>query len=90
MASARFAAQQDDAVGFEPGPGCRRIQPQRLRIEPVLVLLEATERFDQSAVARKWFGDDFVDHFVASRRWEVRQYNAAVTDWERKRYLEVI
>ncbi|HEY4186590.1 MAG TPA: glutamine synthetase family protein [Polyangia bacterium] len=53
-------------------------------------LAEATERFDGSAIARELFGDAFVDHFATSRRWEWRQYGKAVTDWERKRYFEII
>lgn len=51
---------------------------------------EAAERLDGSKVARELFGDAFVDHYVASRRWEWRQYQAAVTDWERRRYMEII
>ena len=31
-----------------------------------------------------------VDHYVKTRRWEVNQFEKAVTDWELKRYLEVI
>jgi glutamine synthetase len=31
-----------------------------------------------------------VDHFVATRRWEVKEYEKAVTNWERRRYLELI
>jgi glutamine synthetase len=53
-------------------------------------LAEATERFHQSALARELFGDAFVDHFVTTRRWEWRQFAKAVTDWERKRYFEII
>jgi glutamine synthetase len=53
-------------------------------------LLETTRRFRESALARDWFGDDFVDHFAASREWEWRQWQDAVTDWERKRYFEII
>jgi glutamine synthetase len=40
--------------------------------------------------ARDWFGDDFVEHFAATREWEWRQWRDAVTDWERKRYFEII
>ena len=32
------------------------------------------------------FGDDFVEHFVATREWEERQFRRAVTDWELARY----
>ncbi|MFN7953845.1 MAG: glutamine synthetase family protein [bacterium] len=53
-------------------------------------LAEATDRFEQNGVARDWFGDAFVDHYVATRRWEVRQYQAAVTSWELDRYLELV
>jgi glutamine synthetase len=53
-------------------------------------LREATERFERSAMARRWFGDAFVDHFAATREWEMRQAEKAVTDWEVARYLEII
>jgi glutamine synthetase len=53
-------------------------------------LIETTRIFRESERARDWFGDDFVDHFAATREWEWRQWQDAVTDWERKRYLEII
>ena len=53
-------------------------------------LAEATARFQSSALARELFGDAFVEHFATSRRWEWRQFSKAVTDWERKRYFEII
>ena len=53
-------------------------------------LIEATRIFRESDVARDWFGDDFVDHFAATREWEWRQWLDAVTDWELKRYFEII
>ena len=43
-----------------------------------------------SAIARDWLGDGFVDHFAATRDWEWRQWLDAVTDWEMKRYFEII
>ncbi|HLJ82454.1 MAG TPA: glutamine synthetase family protein [Ktedonobacterales bacterium] len=51
---------------------------------------DAIERFDRSALAREWFGDLFVDDFVTMRRWELQQYHAAVSEWERNRYFEMI
>lgn len=51
---------------------------------------EAAEALAKSDVARDWLGDAFVDHFVNSRRWEVREYQKAVTDWEVTRYLETV
>ncbi len=51
---------------------------------------EATNRLDKSEVARELLGSEFVDHFVASRRWEWRQWSRAVTSWELARYFEII
>jgi glutamine synthetase len=53
-------------------------------------LIETTRNFKQSDVARNWLGDDFVDHFAATREWEWRQWLDGVTDWELKRYFEII
>jgi glutamine synthetase len=53
-------------------------------------LREAAGVFAQSEMARRWFGDAFVDHFAASRDWETRQFERAVTDWELARYFEII
>ena len=53
-------------------------------------LIETTRIFQASKLARDWFGSDFVDHFAATREWEWRQWLDAVTDWEMKRYFEII
>ncbi|RME15025.1 MAG: glutamine synthetase [Bdellovibrio sp.] len=53
-------------------------------------LFAATMAMDKSQVARELFGDEFVDHFVASRLWEWEKFQEAVTDWELKRYFEII
>jgi glutamine synthetase len=53
-------------------------------------LIETTARFKRSEIARDWLGDTFVDHFAATREWEWRQWQDAVTDWELKRYFEII
>jgi glutamine synthetase len=53
-------------------------------------LEEATLRLQKSELARELFGSDFVDHFVASRLWEWRQFSKAVTSWEMARYFEII
>ena len=52
-------------------------------------LIETTRIFQASELARDWFGDLFVDHFAATREWEWRQWQDAVTDWELKRYFEI-
>jgi glutamine synthetase len=53
-------------------------------------LHEATKAMKESAVAKELFGDAFVQHFTGTREWEWRQYAKAVTDWELKRYFEII
>ena len=53
-------------------------------------LIETTRIFQQSSIARDWLGDTFVDHFAATREWEWRQWLDGVTDWELKRYFEII
>ena len=53
-------------------------------------LIETTRIFRDSKVARDWFGDDFVEHFALTREWEWRQWQDAVTDWELRRYFEIV
>ncbi len=53
-------------------------------------LQEATQRLSDSKIAREILGATFVDHFVRTRVWEWRQFQDAVTDWELRRYFEVI
>ena len=53
-------------------------------------LQEATKRLADSKLAREILGETFVDHFVCTRTWEWRQFQDAVTDWELRRYFEVI
>jgi glutamine synthetase len=53
-------------------------------------LWNATQAFKNSDIARELFGDGFVDHFAGTREWECKQYAKSVTDWEYKRYFEII
>jgi len=53
-------------------------------------LWEATQAMKQSPVAAELFGEGFVDHFTRTREWEWRQFARVVTDWEVKRYMEII
>lgn len=62
---------------------------QKLESLPI-TLQEATDKMENSQLAREILGTDFVNHFVASRKWEVRQYLKAVTDWELNRYFELV
>jgi glutamine synthetase len=53
-------------------------------------LAEATALLEGSQRAREILGAAFVDHYVRTRQWEVRQYERVVTDWELARYFEAI
>lgn len=50
----------------------------------------ATARMKQTGLAHEIFGDAFTNHFIATREWEWRQHLKPVTDWELKRYFEII
>jgi len=53
-------------------------------------LFEATQKMKNADLAKELLGADFVEHFTMTREWECKQYAKAVTDWELKRYLEII
>lgn len=53
-------------------------------------LHEATQLMKQSEVAKEILGKNFIAHFSQTREWEWRQHLKAVTDWEYKRYFEII
>jgi glutamine synthetase len=53
-------------------------------------LYEAAERLAASTSARAVFGDEFVEHYAATRQWEEREFRKAITDWELSRYFEII
>ncbi len=53
-------------------------------------LSEATAQMKNSDIANELFGEGFVGHFVETREWEWREHAKAVTDWEMKRYFEII
>jgi glutamine synthetase len=53
-------------------------------------LFEAAGRLEASVAARSLFGDAFVEHYAATRKWEEREFRRAITDWELARYFEII
>ncbi|OCX53359.1 glutamine synthetase [Mucilaginibacter sp. PPCGB 2223] len=53
-------------------------------------LYEAATDMQQSAIAKELFGEGFVEHFTQTRLWEWKQFAKHVTDWELKRYFEII
>jgi glutamine synthetase len=53
-------------------------------------LAEATELFINSDFVKQTFGKPVVDHYAHFYKTEQKEFNTAVTDWERKRYFEQI
>jgi glutamine synthetase len=51
-------------------------------------LRDARDLFAGSAVARKAFGDEVVEHYVHAADVELSAFNSAITDWERFRGFE--
>lgn len=51
-------------------------------------LRAAMEALDKSAFLRKALGDEVVDHYVHTARWEQLEYDRRVTDWELHRGFE--
>jgi glutamine synthetase len=93
MAASLAAGLHGIQQGLTPPPAVRsNAYDLPADIAPRLprTLAEATERLAQSALAREWLGEAFVEDYVTMRRWEVERYNAVVTEWERERYLEMI
>ncbi len=62
--------------------------PKHLQLPPTL--WDAAQSLKKSKAARELFGDEFVEHFAASREWEEREFRRHVTDWELDRYFEII
>ena len=53
-------------------------------------LRDALDLFEASTLASTAFGREVVEHYLHAGRLEVRAFDAAVTDWERRRYFEQI
>ena len=53
-------------------------------------LQQAIETMKSSNIATELFGKSFTDHFIRTREWEWSQFIQKVTDWELKRYFEIV
>lgn len=62
--------------------------PDRLALPDTLE--RAAGKLAKSLVAQDLFGKPFVEHYVASRIWEAQEFRKHITDWELKRYFEII
>lgn len=53
-------------------------------------IVDAAAGLRRSQVAQSLFGAKFVEHYATTREWEGREFHKCVTDWERRRYFELI
>jgi glutamine synthetase len=90
MAASLAAGLWGVANKVEPPKPCSgngyaaKAKPLPRNLRDAVTLLENSKR------ARELLGEGFVDHYVRTRKWEVRQWERAVTTWELERYLELI
>lgn len=74
----------------EPIAGNAYEDPRALAQLLPATLEEASQRLRDSEFARNAFGDPFVDHYAATRDWEVREFRRQVSDIDLARYFEII
>lgn len=55
-----------------------------------VTLAAATQRLAESEKARGILGEAFVDHYVRTREWEVREHRRSVSSWQLQRYFESV
>jgi glutamine synthetase len=94
LAIAGLLASALDGIEAETDPGeplMGRDYDRPVRPLPV-TLGEAVERFRDGAFAAEALGKDVVAHYAEAGRWEWERFLAAdaVTEWERRRYFDVI
>ena len=53
-------------------------------------LKEALDILQESALANKYFGKEFINIFVEFGKHEIKLFSEAITDWEFNRYVEYV
>jgi glutamine synthetase len=88
LASGLYGIKHKLALTKAPttGNGYKDIENGRLSTN----LHDAAMLMKNSPIAKELFGEGFVEHFTNTRLWEHRQFAKSVTDWELKRYFEII
>ncbi|KAF9123559.1 hypothetical protein BGW39_008878 [Mortierella sp. 14UC] len=67
--------------------GKMKVKAERL---PKSLKDSAMAMMEKDSIARKVLGNQFVDHYGATRLNEYRIWETAVTSWEHKRYFELV
>jgi len=73
----------------EQGNGSGKVQVKAERL-PKSLKDSANAMLAKGSLAREVLGDDFVDHYGATRMNEFRIWETAVTTWETQRYFELV
>ena len=50
----------------------------------------ALRAFEADDVLRRALDERFSDYFATSRRWEIKAWQATVSEWERERYMRTV
>jgi glutamine synthetase len=77
----------EQKLALEPAISGNLYAMEEVRNVPV-TLREALDALDKSKVLRKALGDAVVEHYLHTGRWEQKEYDRRVTDWELIRSFE--
>ncbi|MFB6318038.1 glutamine synthetase family protein [Saccharicrinis sp. FJH54] len=88
LASGLYGIKHKLKLDIPPSDGNAYQDKKRVKLPDNL--LDATVQMAASPIAKELFGEAFVNHFTKTRIWEWRQFMNQVTDWELKRYFEII
>ena len=78
----------ENKMKLEPAFSGDAYDPTKKLREIPKTLREATELLDKSSVLRKAFGDDVIDHYAHTARWEQFEYDRRVMDFDLYRGFE--
>ncbi len=77
----------DEGLELEPAFVGDAYHGRELREVPK-TLRDALDRLDKSDMLRQALGDEVVEHYLHTGRWEQFEYDRRITDWELKRGFE--
>lgn len=77
-----------EPLAMVTGNAYQQAHPPELKLPDNIV--DSAGCLEQSTAARELFGDEFVAHYAATRKWEGQEFHKHITDWEMQRYFEII
>jgi glutamine synthetase len=93
LAIAALAAAAGDGIRRDASPPDPVVGDAYARedLPPLPASLEsAIAAFEADPVLREALGETFSDYYLISRRWELKAWQDAVSDWERERYSRAV